>query len=181
MEQVLGNDRDAVAWQIVRDVLQGRIGGNGQVRRDGPGRRGPDGEAPSFGPSRGDRKADVDGGAGLVRVFDLCFGERGDVGEAPVYRPLAAVERAAAGELRQLAYDVRLVAEIHRLVGVVPAGEDPQTLEILPLQVDLLLCVLAAGAADPGDAHHPRLRAELLVHLPHDGEAVAVPTRHEVG
>ena len=181
VEQVLGDDRDAVPRQIVRDVLQVRIGGDGQVRRDGPGRGGPDGEAPSLRPSRGDRKADVDGGTCPVRVFHLRFGERGDVGEAPVYRPLAAVERAPAGELRQLAHDVRLVAEIHRLVGVVPAGEDPQALEILPLQVDLLLGVLAAGAAELAHAHLPLLRAELLVHLALDGEAVAVPTRHEVG
>ena len=180
VEQVARDDGDAVPRQIVRDVLELGIGRDGEVRRDGPRGGGPDRQTPSLRPPRGHREAHVDGRARLVGVLDLGLGQRRDVDRAPVHRPLAAIERPAARKLRELADDVRLVAEIHRLVGMVPTGEDPEALEVLALQVDLLFGVFAAGAAEFADAQLALLRAELLVDLPFDGQTMAVPPRDEI-
>ena len=68
-----------------------------------------------------------------------------------------------------------LVAEGHGEVGVVPAAEDADALELGALEVDVLLRVLAAGAADGDGVHLEFFAAELLVDLDLDGEAVAVP------
>ena len=60
-------------------------------------------------------------------------------------------------------------------VGIVPAAEDADALELRALQVDVLLRVLAAGVADRDGVHLELLAAELLVDLDLDGQAVAVP------
>jgi hypothetical protein len=66
--------------------------GDGQVRRNGPWRGGPDG-AVHFVSSElridqrgvgGEGEADPDGGAGVVLVFDLSLGEGGALADAPV-------------------------------------------------------------------------------------------------
>src|SRR5439155_19530709 len=120
------------------------------------------------------------GRPGLVGVPGLGLGKRGDVDRAPVHRPLAPIERPTPREPRKLADDVRLVAEVHRLVWMVPAGKDAEALEILALQVDLLFGVFAARAAEFSEAQLPLLGAELLVDLPFDGETMAVPPWDEV-
>ena len=51
----------------------------------------------------------------------------------------------------------------------------PRRWKLFALEVDVLLGVLAAGAADADGGHFELLAAELLVDFDFDGEAVAVP------
>src|SRR5213082_882726 len=69
----------------------------------------------------------------------------------------------------------RLVARRHGEVGPVPVPEDPEALEVRALQLDLLLCIGAAGGAEgPGVELLPRAAVPLL-HLQLDRQSVAIP------
>ena len=72
--------------------------------------------------------------------------------------------------------DGGLVFGGHRGVGVVPAPEDADALELLALKVEILLSVLPARQADLGGVHLELLFAELLVDLDLDRQSVAVPS-----
>ena len=188
-EEVLGNDDGALA-QVVGDVLDLRIGGDGEVRRDGPGCGGPDGQRERVALERGrllvepgavqHAESDVDRRAGPLRVFHFGFGQRRAVARAPVHRALSPVEGSLARDGGELADDLRLVPVVHGEVRIVPARQDAQAQEPAPLHLDLLLGELPAGAAEVARAHVPLLRPELLVDLQLDGQAVAVPARDEV-
>ena len=130
--------------------------GDGHVGRDGPGRGGPD-EAVDL--AAGERGIDLrgiggecetnpDGRAGVVLVFDFGFGQRGAVVDAPVDGLEAFVDVALIEEVDEGAGDDGLVLRAHGQVGIVPAAEDAEALEIGALQVDVLFGVLAAGGAD---------------------------------
>ena len=165
------------------DVLQFGIEGDGLAGGDGPGRGRPNngvdilaGESRvDLGGIAGELIADVDGGAGVLLVLDLGFGEGGLVVDAPKDGLEALVDEALLEEGVEGFEDAGLVAEGHGEIGVVPAAEDAEALELLALEVDILLGVLAAGAADADGGHFELLAAELLVDLDLDGEAVAVP------
>ena len=128
-----------------------------------------------------DVEGDVDRGRGVVLVLDLRLGERGPVGGAPVDRLLPAEEEALLGGAGERAHGGGLVALGHRRVGRLPAAEDAEPLERLALPVDPLLRVRAAGLDHRRPVHLALLRAELLVDLELDGQAVAVPARDVVG
>ena len=111
----------------------------------------------------------------MHRILDFGLGEGGVVVDAPVDRLEAFVDEAALEEGVEGLEDGALVAEGHGEIGVVPAAEDAEPLELAALEVDVLLGVLAAGAADGDGLHFEFFAAELLVDLDLDGEAVAVP------
>ena len=78
----------------------------------------------------------------------------------------------------------RLGGRRHRHVGVVPVALDAQALELLALDVHPLLRKGAALGDQLEDRHvllALALGAVLLLDLPLDGQAVAVPARHVVG
>jgi len=77
-------------------------------------------------------------------VFNLRLGQSGLVLNAPIDRLLAAVQGTAAGEGCQLADFLRLVAEIHRAVGSIPAAKDTHPFEPLALDIDVFQGVGAA-------------------------------------
>ena len=108
-------------------------------------------------------------------VLDFGFGEGGAVVDAPVDRLEALVDEAFLEEVVEGLEDAGFVAEGHGEVGIVPAAEDAEALELGALEVDVLLRVLAAGAADGDGVHFELFAAELLVDLDLDGQAVAVP------
>ena len=125
----------------------------------------------------------------VVLVFDLGFRQRGLFHHAPHHRLGAAIQRAVGGELHQLARDLGLGEIIHGGVGVVPVADDAEPLEFLALHVEP---VRGIGAAFLAERHHrggiPEIRfglalgaVVLLLDLPFDRQAVAVPARHVVG
>ena len=130
------------------------------------------------------RKLHPDRIAGVVLVLDLGLGERGLLHHRPHHRLGAAIERAVGGELHQLARDLRLGRKAHRGVGIVPVALDAEALELLALHAEPVLGEGAAFGAEFVDRHRVlvlALGAVLLLDLPLDRQAVAVPARHVVG
>ena len=116
--------------------------------------------------------------ATLVRVFDLCLGQRRAAIEAPVHRLDAAAEVAALDDLRQRAQHVGLVAEIHGAIRAVPVADHAEPLEVAALDVDLLGGVFAALRAECRGVELVADLAVLLLDRVLDRQAVAVPARH---
>lgn len=85
------------------------------------------------------------------------------------------VDEALLEEVVEGLDDGGLIGERHREVGIVPAAEDADALELGPLQVHVFLRVLAAGLADGEGVHLQLFAAQLLVYLDLDRQAVAVP------
>ncbi len=152
-----------------------------QVGGQRPGRRGPDRDRGPASREVGEHRPEIDGKAhgdrrgGVLGVLDLGLGQRGAAGRAPVNRLLSLVDGAAPYEAVELLHDGGLVLAVDRPVGGGPLPEHPEPAEILPLQVDVLLRVLAARLAHLQRAHAGFLRAELPVHLQLDRQPVAVP------
>ena len=111
----------------------------------------------------------------MVRVLDFGFGEGGAVVDAPGDGLEAFVDEAVLEEVEEGLGDAGLVDRVHGGVGLEPAAEDAHADELGALEVEVLLGVLAAGAADLDGVHLELLAAELLVDFDLDGEAVAVP------
>ncbi|MET3160875.1 hypothetical protein ABIF34_007900 [Bradyrhizobium japonicum] len=138
---------------------------------------------------RGDREFHPDHVGGVVLVLDLGFRKRGLLDHAPHHRLGAAIERAVRGELHQLARDLRFGWIAHRLIGMIPVADDAEALEFLALHVDPVRRVGAAlfskrdhrgGVAEVG-LLLALLAVVLLLDLPFDRQAVAVPAGHVVG
>ena len=126
---------------------------------------------------------------GVILVFDLGFGERGLFDHRPHHRLAAAIQRAVARELDDLARDLRLGGVAHGRIGMRPVALDAETDEFVALHVQP---VLRIGAAFLPEGDHRLRVAEvrlglalgpiiLLLDLPFDRQAVAVPSRHIVG
>ena len=120
----------------------------------------------------------------VIEIFDFRLGERGALDDRPHDRLRAAIELAACGELHQLSGDQRLRFERHRQVGIVPASDHAEPLELLALDLDPVLGEFTAFApeiVDRDGASVPAPGAVLLLDLPLDRQAVAVPARNVVG
>ena len=182
-EEPLGHDVD-VALDLGRGVLVFGMKGDGHVGRQGPGGRRPDDDVDAAALEGRELRAevgddletDIDRGGGLVLVFDLGLGQGGPVVDAPVDGALALVDLAVLEEGAQVLEHFGLIGRVHGQIGRLPGPQDPQPLELVTLDVDELLGVLAAFLADGHDRHVLLLAAELAVDVDLDGQAVAVPT-----
>lgn len=185
LDQGLGQHQVTIAG-IDQRVVDLRMHVQRLVGRDGPGRGGPDDDLRRLvqgrqAEGRGQlvgirhREADVDGRRLLVGVLDLGLGQRRTTVEAPVDRLQALEHEVLLDHFREGADFVRLVGEIHGLVGVVPLAEHAQADEVGLLPFDLLGCVFAAQFAG-------LVRRKILavggLDLVLDGQAVAIPARH---
>ena len=135
------------------------------------------------------RKRHIDRVARVILVFDLGFGERGLLDHAPHHRLGAAVEQAVGGEFEDLARDLRFGRIGHRQIGMIPVADHAEPLELLALHRNPMLGDGAAFAAE-GDhrlgvaevgLHLALAAVVLLLDLPLDRQAVAVPAGHVVG
>ena len=128
-----------------------------------------------------DGEGHVDLGRGVVVIFDLGLGQGGLFHRRPHHRLGTPVQRAGHGNAEQFGDDARLRLVRHGGVGIVPVADHAQALELLALAVDPVGGELAAFAAE---LHRVDLvlvaagSAVLLLDLPFDGQAVAVPARH---
>ena len=125
----------------------------------------------------GQRVLHPDGGAGVVFVFDLGFGQRSLVVDAPVDRAQALVDEFLFQKVVERRQHHRLVLRSHGGVGLVPASEDADAFELLALQIEKFLRVLSARFPDLQLGHLQFLAAQLLIDLDLDGQAVAIPSR----
>ena len=78
-------------------------------------------------------------------------------------------------ERGQEAKGLRLIFRLHGQVGVVPLAEDAEADELGPLDVDELQGVFPAFLPDLDEGHVLLFRAEELVDVDLDGQAVAIP------
>ena len=165
-------------------ILQIGIEGDGQVGRQCPRGGRPDHHRhlPSLESriqQRGVRlqgKLDVDGGAGMVFVFDLGFRQSRPAGTAPVDRFQSFVDISPFHELAECACDGSLVPVAHGEIGSIPIPEDAQPNEFLLLQLHELAGVLPALPTDLDTGHAGFFPAEHLVDLDLDRQSVAVPS-----
>ena len=88
---------------------------------------------------------------------------------APQHRLQALVDEVLLHELKKTFDDLRLVLRRHGGVGLFPPAEDAEALELGALQVEVLLGVLTAGAADGDGRHFQLLAAQLFVDFDLDG------------
>ncbi|MNX80269.1 hypothetical protein D3C86_1119240 [compost metagenome] len=176
-----------------RDLIQaiGDVGAvaDGAVGRDGPGRGRPDhhrGRGRAEGQQvvgmavgRADhRELDPDRGRDVVVILDFCIREGRALDRRPHDGLGAAIQLARVLELVELGDDGRLGREVHGGVAVVEVAGDAQALELIALHVDPAGGVFTAGLAELrlGDlVLAAALGAELLLDLPLDRQAVAVP------
>ena len=114
----------------------------------------------------------------MVFVFDFRFGERGFVVHAPVDGAQAFVDEVVFVEREKCFQHHRLVLRIHGDVGIVEASEDADAFELLALQVEIFLRVLATFRAHVVRPHLELLAAEFLVDFDFDGQSMTVPSRH---
>ena len=129
----------------------------------------------------GHRKLDPDGIAFHVVIFDFGFRQRRTLHHAPHDGLGATVQLAGHGEFHQFPGNGRLGIIGHGGIGIVPVPGDAEPLELPALHVQPVLGKGAAFLAELVDGHLvlvPALCAVLLLDLPFDGQAVAVPARH---
>ena len=120
----------------------------------------------------------------MVVIFDLGVGERGLLRDRPEHRLHAAVEAAIHDIAADLAGDRRLGPVGHGGVVIVPVAEHAEALELLALGVDPERGELPAFPAELQDRHRvlvPAAGAVVLLDLPFDRQAVAVPAGDVVG
>ncbi len=123
-------------------------------------------------------EAHVDRRRGAILVLDLRLSECGPAVQAPVHGLVALVEVPVADDLREGAQLLRLVARVHREVGLVPVAHHAEADEVAPLHIHLLGRVIAALLAERLGVEQLGLLAARLLDLQFDRQAVAVPARH---
>ncbi len=180
--QILGDEIDnAVIFN--RRVGESRVITDGEIRRNGPGRGGPDEAKDAFAGQgridglggRGQGEFHPNGRAGMVFVLDFGLGQRRAVMDAPVDRLQSFVNEALVQKIDERLGDDGFVLGAHREVRIMPTAEDAQADEVPALQVDVLFGVFSARRADLTDGHVGFFRAQFVVDFVLDRQAVTVP------
>ncbi len=120
----------------------------------------------------------VDGGRGLVHVFDLGLGQRRTAVAAPVHRLVAAHHVAVGNDAPERADDAGLEGKIHREIGMAPVADHAETNEILALPVHLHARVFTAGLAEFRRLDLDAGLADFFLDGMLDRQAVTIPARH---
>ncbi len=114
-------------------------------------------------------------------ILDLGVGECGLLDHRPHHGLGAVIESAVHQEFADLAHDLRLGRRGHGRIGILPIALDAEPLELRTLHVDPIGRELAALLTELRDRHVVLVLlgvAILLLDLPFDRQAVAVPARH---
>ena len=136
-------------------VFKIRMNCDPEIRRQRPGRRGPD-QHKNFSPGECridqrrialQRKLHVDRRARVLVIFNLSFRKRSLVLETPVNRARAFVNLTTLDKAREHPRGFGFVVVRHREVWIVPLAEDSESFEIARLALQRVLSVLATGAA----------------------------------
>ena len=117
-------------------------------------------------------------------ILDLGLGQRGLFHHRPHDRLGAAIELAGHGEFQELAGDHRLRPVGHGQIRVLEVALDAEAAELLGLHAHPMGGEVAAFLAELVDRHLVLVLAlgpVLLLDLPLDRQAVAVPARHVIG
>ncbi len=116
----------------------------------------------------------------MVLILDFGFGESCLTVVTPVDGFLAFVDVTLGDKLTKLSGNGRLIVITHGEVGVLPEAKNAQPLELLPLDIEELLCKLSAPLPDLENGHGLPLTPQFLVYLVFDRKPVTVPSRNIV-
>ena len=117
----------------------------------------------------------IDGGAGIVLIFDLRLGQGRLVVGAPIHGLQALVDVTVLVHSAEHTDLLGLEAGIHGLVGVLPVAHHAHALEAVALDIDVVVGKLMAGTAELRDAHGLVVQLVLLDDGGLDGHTVVVP------
>ena len=180
--QGFGHDIHFAVGSLDDGILLIRVQGDGKVAGERPDSRSPDDEEElalidvrELAVIVVHRELDIDGGAGIVLIFDLGLGESGLVLGAPVDGLESLIDMAVAVHLAEHADFISFEALVHGLIGVLPVADDAEALEALHLEADVLFGIVMAGGAEIRDAHGLMVELLLLDDGGLDGHAVVIP------
>jgi hypothetical protein len=129
----------------------------------------------------GERHVDARGGV-AVGILQFGFGQGRAGTGAPMHRFEAAIDVAGQGHAPKHPDLGRFISFVESEVGLFPVAPDAPALKALLLQGHLLQCVGVGAAAQlEGGEGLAFFLAEGLQHLQLNGQAMAVPSRHEAG
>ncbi len=120
----------------------------------------------------------------MLVVLDLGLGQSRALDDRPHHRLRAAIQKPAHSKLHQLVGDDGFGLIRHRGVVMFPVALDAEAAELGHLDADPLLGKLPALAPELVDRNAVlalALGAVLLLDLPFDWKAMAVPARHIIG
>ena len=185
-DQIAGDDVVPVRG-VDHGVLERRVQGDREVRRNRPRRGRPDDGMKRLVGRNADGsrdrlvglEANVDRRGGLVLVLDLGFGECGLTARAPVHRLESLEHHPGLEEAAERIGDRRFVVVRHGAVGIEPVPGTAETDEVLALHVDEFRREIATCPAELRGGHLTLPASELLVDLMLDREPVAIPSRNE--
>src|SRR6185437_16531823 len=112
-----------------------------------------------------DAERHIDGGRGLLFVFDFRLGKRGAAVETPVHGLHALVEMPILDDAAEGAQLLRLVSRRHGEIRMIPVPEHTETLEVRALLIHLLLGESPAGSPERRGVELLSRAAMLLLHL----------------
>lgn len=147
--------------------------GDGEVGRESPRGRRPNGERGTLARAVREREFNKNRRRDLIHVFDFCFGESGLGTGAPENRFFASIDETFFDKAGEGPEDRSLVGRGEGEVGIFPIAEHAETAELFALDIDKASCVGFRFFADfeRGEAGGGFDDFEF------DGEAVAVPSR----
>ncbi len=189
-DQLLADARAGIRLHridVEHRVVERPARGDRAVAWHGPGRGGPDHQRRTVQfrlRCRYDREAHPDRVRGMVVVLDLGLGQRGLLHRRPQHRAQAPIQRAIQQELADLGSDRRLGRVVHGGVALTPVALHAEAAEFRHLHRQPMLGIGAALGAEI--QHRDRVLvllrlAVLLLDLPLDRQAVAVPAGDVVG
>ena len=156
------------------DVLQLRVVGGREVRRQRPWCRRPDKDEGIRTPD--DWKFDVDALAEVIGVFHFGLGQSRAANRTPINGLLGAINKPLFDDVREQAKLIGFVFLVQREIGIFPIAQDTEALELCALDVDVFARVGIAGFADGSGIRRRVARlAQILHHLKFDRQAVAIP------
>ncbi len=118
---------------------------------------------------------DINGGTGVVLIFDFGFCQRRFVLRAPVNGLEALVDIALFVHLAENLDLFRLEGGVHCLIRMFPVAKDAHAFEALHLNVDVMVGEFMAGRAELGHGHGFAVELVLLDDSRLNWHAVVVP------
>ena len=186
-DKLLRHDINLAGRNLNKIIFKERIKGNRQVARDRPCRGRPDDEvnvvlaAKQLGDHAlviGYCELDENGLARNILILDLGLSQSSLIMRAPVNRLLTLVDVAL---LCHFAKDLdlsRLVIVSQGQIRTIPVTDNAQTLELLALRVDMIMCKLFALGAELSNGNLAAVHAVCLDCLTLDRQTVRIPARN---
>ena len=177
-----GHDIHFTVGSLNNGVLLHRVHGNSKVTGQGPDSGGPDNKAQLILFKMGEFAAvvvhgelDIHGGAGVITIFNLSLGQSCLVLAAPVNGLKTFVDMTVEIHFTENANLICFKALAHGGVGILPIADNTKALETLALNVNILVGVCFAGAAEIRNAHLLVVELLLFDNSAFNGHAMVIP------